>query len=98
MKTPADSSRHRKTIDVSAGVVDLLAQLHAHEQAAVSEAHQVKRIARRIERLITTSPHGLSSAKDDSDPSHRGDSRAPCEPPGDRAIEQANLFRFSKLL
>jgi len=99
MKTPAKNSQRGNRTNVSAVVVSLLAELHTHEQGVVSEAQQVKRIARRIERLMKASAHNLLSASNDS-VCHRncGDPYAQCERPDDHANEQANLVRFSKLL
>ena len=100
MKTPAENSPRGNRTNVSAVVVSLLAELHTHEEAVVSEAQQVKRIARRIERLMKTPPPTPVSASNDS-ACHRncGNLNATkCERPDDHANEQANLIRFSKLL
>jgi hypothetical protein len=100
MKTPAESSPRGNRTNVSAVVVSLLAELHTHKQAVRSEAQQVERIARRIERLMKASAHTLSRASNNSG-CHRNcgkDPYAHCKRPNDHANEQANLFRFSKLL
>ena len=99
MKVFAESSPRGEGIDVSAAVSALFVQLHTHEQAAESEARQVRRIARRIERLIKTLPHGLSPAMGNSDHHpHDGGPHSECERRDHRAIERSQLARFAKLL
>jgi hypothetical protein len=86
----AESFSGGNHIDVLADVTELLIELHAREKAAMSEAQQVRRIVRRIERLIREFPYALSTANGDSnDDGHDGDSHAQCE--RNRAIERSNL-------
>ena len=93
----AESLPSGDDINVSAVVAELLIELHAREKAAMSEAQQVRRIARRIERLIRTLPYGGSPENGDSNhDGHDGDPNAQRE--RNRAIERSNLVRFAKLL